>query len=64
MQPVQIMGLLVQRMHGSACSTHVCLRTFACRYLLCSITLTLMLPYTDINPNAAFSQAFVSVGMK
>ena len=27
------------------------------------ITLTLMLPYTEINPDAAFSAAFVSVGM-
>ena len=27
------------------------------------ITLTLMLPYTLINPDAAFSAAFVSVGM-
>jgi APA family basic amino acid/polyamine antiporter len=33
-------------------------------YFLCAITLNLMLPYTDISPDAAFSQAFVSVGMK
>lgn len=33
-------------------------------YFLCAITLTLMLPYTDISSDAAFSQAFVSVGMK
>jgi APA family basic amino acid/polyamine antiporter len=33
-------------------------------YFLCSITLTLMLPYTLISPDAAFSQAFVDVGMK
>ena len=25
-------------------------------YLLCSVTLTLMLPYTAIDPDAAFSQ--------
>jgi len=33
-------------------------------YFLCAVTLTLMLPYDLISPDAAFSQAFVDVGMK
>lgn len=40
----------------------LCIVTFL--YFLCAITLTLMLPYTAISTDAAFSQAFVDVNMK